>query len=253
MRRLLFQYCILKKTINNLFLKLKNFSQSPQEFNELQKIIGYTFKNTLILKIALSHKSLGNGDLSGFERMEFLGDSILGMIIAEELFSHFLSYDEGQLSKLKSKIVSKKYLAKRAKNIRLGNFIRMSTEAIQSGGKESDSILADSMESLICAIYLDGGLIKAKRFISRYILDNFQVKIKSDDLRDYKSILQEFTQSKYQKLPEYRIVNESGPEHEKTFSFIVYINNQQIGDGIGPNKKDAQQNAAKKACNHFNI
>ena len=243
----------MKKAINSLFNKIKNKSFNPGEFAEIQDIIGYHFKNVLILEIALSHKSLEFEEISGFERMEFLGDSVLGLIIAEELFLRFPDYNEGQLSKLKSKIVSRKYLAKRARNIRLGEYVRLSSEAMQSGGRESNSILSDSMESLICAIYLDGGLAKTRKFINKFILDGFQMKIQSADLKDYKSILQEYTQSRFQNLPKYKIVDETGPEHDKTFSAEVWINNEQVGIGNGPNKKDAQQNAAKQACIHFNL
>ncbi len=199
------------------------------------------------------HTSLVSSDVAPFERMEFLGDSVLGLIVAEELFLKYPSHSEGELSKLKSKIVSRKFLAMRAKEYGFNNFIKLSEEAIQSGGKNSVSILGDAMEALICAIYLDGDLEDVRTFILNFILKHVEKKLIKADMRDYKSTLQEYTQGKFQITPVYKIVSEEGPEHEKTFTSEVWINKKLVGTGKGSNKKEAQQSAAKAACNSLEL
>ena len=213
-----------------------------------QDIIKYKFSNLSLLNAALMHTSVVNTNVAPFERMEFLGDSILGLVVAEELFLKYPTHSEGELSKLKSKIVSRKFLAMRAKEYGFNNYIKLSEEAIQSGGKNSVSILGDSMEALICAIYLDGGLEEIRSFIKAFILIQVEKKLEKADMRDYKSTLQEYTQGKFQNTPEYIIVSENGPEHDKTFTSQVLINKELVGTGMGSNKKEAQQNAAKAAC-----
>jgi len=244
----------LKSIISSLF-KTGSAKKDQQynDFLEIQKIIKYRFKDPRFISAALSHTSLTtpNTDATSFERMEFLGDSVLGLVIAEELYLLFPEYSEGQLSKLKSKIVSKKFLALKAKEIKLGSHIKLSSEAENSGGRNSSSILADSMEALICALYLDGNYSAARSFIKKFIFNNFQIEVNNKNLTDYKSKLQEFTQARYQRTPDYKIIGEEGPEHEKIFSVEVYINSDKVGFGKGSNKKEAQQNAAQEALNNI--
>jgi len=240
----------LKTFISNIFKSsTSNNNQRNKDFDKIQKIIKYNFNDPGFITAALSHTSLTtpNTDATSFERMEFLGDSILGLAIAEELYHLYPEYTEGQLSKLKSKIVSKKFLALKAKEISLGDHIKLSLEAENSGGRNSNSILADSMESLICALYLDGGYSATRSFIKNFIFKNFQTQVTNKILTDHKSKLQELTQAQFQKTPDYRIVGEEGPEHEKVFSVEVYINDKKVGFGKGTNKKEAQQNAAREA------
>jgi ribonuclease III len=221
---------------------------------ELQRIIGVTFKNSTLLQGALTHNSFLHrseseiGQNSPFERMEFLGDSILGLVVAKELFSKFPDLQEGLLSKMKSQIVSEKYLALKALEIELGEYIRMSPEEIRNGGKTRPSILSDAMEALICSIYLDSGMQKATTFIRKMVLSNFSSIISLEALTNFKSILQEYSQSKYQFPPNYKVVSEEGPDHEKLFHVDVYVNGIVIGHGDGSSKKAAQQDAAKNAC-----
>lgn len=238
------------KKIRKLLSIFHNKNTDNLLLQELQDKINYHFKDQTLLISALTHTSVSTSTqgISAFERMEFLGDSILGLIVAEELFVKFPKYSEGELSKLKSQIVSRKFLTMKAKQIGLGNYIHLSSEAKESGGQNSSSILSDAMESLICAIYSDGYIQQARKFIKKIILKNFESSIKSSELINYKSILQEYTQSKYQNIPVYKIIQEQGPDHEKVFTIEVYINNKKYGVGKGPNKKDAQQNAAKEAC-----
>ena len=246
------------KRLIKLFLQSLSSSQANKEFAklaELEKAVGYKFQNSATVTAALTHTSLsqGSNDSSPFERMEFLGDSVLGLIVAEELFLKFPKYSEGDLSKLKSKLVSRKFLALKSVEITLSEFILLSKEAIHTGGKESSSILADAMESLICAIYMDGGLEAARKFIKKFILKGYEKHLQIQDLTNYKSLLQEHTQSKFQKVPMYKVISEEGPDHEKIFVVEVFINNELLGSGKGPNKKSAQQSAAKEACKALNL
>ncbi len=245
----------MKNIIKSL---LSQFSHKNPEIpfqEELQKKINYKFSSSDLLKAALTHTSINSSDSqsSPFERMEFLGDSILGLIVAEELFLKYPDSSEGKLSKIKSKIVSQKFLAKKAKEINLGDYILLSSEAIQDGGKKLPSILSDAMESLICAIYFDGNIESARTFIKDFILYKFEKFITSDEMTNYKSILQEYTQSKFQNIPKYKIISEKGPDHNKIFTIRVFINNELFGEGKGQNKKEAQQSAAREACSKLKI
>jgi len=240
----------LKKIIKSLLSQFSYKNPKKSFHEELQKKIDYKFNSSDLLKAALTHTSINssNSKSSPFERMEFLGDSILGLIVAEELFLKYPDSPEGNLSKIKSKIVSQKFLTIKAKEINLGDYLLLSSEAIQDGGKKLPSILSDAMESLICAIYLDGNIGFARKFIKDFILLNFEKFIKSDEMTNYKSILQEYTQSRFQNIPKYKIVSEKGPDHNKIFTIKVFINDELFGEGKGANKKEAQQNAAKVAC-----
>ena len=226
---------------------------------EFEQIIGYRFKNINLLQAAFMHASYLNRvtgepqSVSAFERMEFLGDSILGLVVAEEMFLQFPDQPEGIMSKMKSKLVSEKYLALVAERIELGKFLLVSAEEDRSGGRKRKSILSDAMEALICAIYLDSGMTRVRSFIHRHILKNFQEAIQSEELRNFKSILQEYSQGKYQKPPNYQVVNEEGPDHKKTFTVTVAIRDQVLGTGSGRSKKQAEQDAARIACGKLGL
>ncbi len=230
-----------------------------KRLENLQRKIGITFKNETLLQGALTHNSfLHRGETeigfnSPFERMEFLGDSILGLVIAKELFTKFPEQQEGLLSKMKSQIVSEKYLALKALELELGEYIRMSPEEIRNGGKTRPSILSDAMEALICAIYLDAGMAKTTTFIKKIILTNFSHIISLEALTNFKSMLQEYSQSQYQVPPNYKVVSEEGPDHEKLFHVDVYVNGLLTGHGNGSSKKAAQQDAAKNACQRLKL
>ena len=243
----------MNKILLNLLTQFSNKKKPDSSVFVFQDVIKYKFSNISLLNAALIHTSLVNSDVAPFERMEFLGDSVLGLIVAEELFLKYPSYSEGELSKLKSKIVSRKFLAMRAKEYGFNNYIKLSDEAIQSGGKNSVSILGDAMESIICAIYLDGNLEDVRTFILNFILKHVEKKLVIADMKDYKSTLQEYTQGKFQITPVYKIVSEEGPEHEKIFTSEVWISKKLAGTGKGSNKKEAQQSAAKAACNSLEL
>lgn len=230
-----------------------------QKLEDFQKIINYKFKNIELLKASLTHDSFSKkreSELnanSPYERMEFLGDTVLGLVVAEHLFSLFPDKAEGYLSKLKSNIVSEKFLALKASDLKLGDFIFMSEEEDKNGGRERKSIVSDTMEALICAIYLDGGLTKARKFITTFIVKGFETQVLSEELINYKSILQEYSQAKYQITPVYELISETGPDHLKTFIMEVFVNSKKCGTGEGPNKKEAQQKAAQDACRKLEL
>jgi len=252
----------VKKLIDSFLSFLSAKIAVPAEQDEwtvnvvkFQQVTDYKFKNTSILKAALTHDSFfhkfrkeTSKAASPSERMEFLGDSILGLVVAEHLFLYFPDDAEGQLAKKKSKIVSEKYLTLKAHAISLGQYIIMAEEEDKSGGRNRNSILSDAMESLICAIYMDGGITQARRFIKNFILNDFKDFLNIDELINYKSKLQEYSQSKYHVPPVYHVLREDGPEHLKEFYVNVLINNQEMGRGLGKSKKEAQQAAAKNAC-----
>lgn len=235
------------------------FPKWEKSLNNIQKKINYGFHDLTLLKAALTHKSYLRKKFndhkvpSPFERMEFLGDSILGFVVSKELFQHYPDEQEGSLSKLKSKIVSETYLTIKANALDLGRFILLSSEELQSGGQNKPSILSDTMEALICAIYLDGGISAASRFVKNYVLTDFEHLVNRIELVNYKSILQEYLQSHNQPAPDYVTIAEEGPQHQKIFVVEVSVNGRKMGKGKGSTKKNAHQEAARLACQKLGI
>lgn len=218
-----------------------------------ENIIGYTFKDKTLLQTALTHSSYANemhGKEAFNERLEFLGDSVLGMITAEFLFKNHPEMPEGQLTKLRASLVCEKSLHKFANSIRLGEFMRLGKGEINTGGRERPSILADAFESVIAAIYLDAGFEKTKEFVLGFIAN---ASIEEDSISDYKSALQEITQKNHGEILEYYMAGESGPDHAKTFIVEVKLNSNVIGTGTGKSKKQAEQMAAKEALRLMGI
>ena len=218
------------------------------DFLTLQERIGYKFKNTELLKRALTHTSYANetgGDhnLSN-ERLEFLGDSVLGVITADDFFMNYRNLPEGELTKLRAATVCEKALCESAKDIDLGSFILLGRGEIVTGGSERPSILADAFEALIAAIYLDGGMDAAKGFVLKYIE---KAAKEHRGFKDYKTMLQEVVQKNPGEIVEYVLVKETGPDHDKRFEVEVHLNSNVIGRGIGTSKKKAEQAAAKEA------
>ncbi|MCD4818205.1 MAG: ribonuclease III [Candidatus Cloacimonetes bacterium] len=249
----------MKSPENNLkllekFLKqLKSSKIDNKQILKIEEIIQYRFKNQKLLEAALTHTSIKNEqtNFSVFERMEFLGDSVLGLIAAEELFSLYPTANEGTLAKLKSKLVSQKYLFVKANEINLGKYVLLSEEASHSGGRRSPSIITDTFEALICAIYLDRTYNDAAKFVKKFILNDVDNVMSMDKFKNYKSILQEATQSKLKKIPKYKVLCEEGLEHDKMFTISVSLNGELLGTGKGKNKKEAQQSAAKEGYKTF--
>ncbi len=222
---------------------------------ELEKAINYTFKNINLITEALTHSSYSNESkeqcIVNNERLEFLGDAVLSVIISEHIFNLLNDIPEGKLTRLRSKIVCEATLAKCSRNINLGLYMKFGKGELMTGGRDRESILADAFEALIAAIFLDGGMEETKKFIyaqmSQYIDDAIKGKI----FLDYKTHFQELIQhDKYNKI-RYEVVGEDGPDHCKTFYTKVYLNDDVVGHGSGKSKKESEQDAAKYALEHM--
>jgi ribonuclease-3 len=216
---------------------------------ELENAIGYRFHNISLLQNALAHSSYANerwhDSLKSNERLEFLGDSILGMVVADYLYRNFVNRPEGELTRMRADMVCEKALAQVANQIGLGEHLLLGKGEEQGGGRGRDSILADAVESIIAACYLDGGMEAAKAFISRFVLVNVPVSRLTN--ADYKTALQELVQQKRNQVLTYTMVGESGPDHDKRFEVELTLNGQVVGHGIGSSKKRAEQDAARNA------
>ena len=216
---------------------------------DLETAIGYRFRNITLLQNALAHSSFANerwhDSLMSNERLEFLGDSILGMVTAEFLYRHYPDRPEGELTRMRADMVCETSLAKVADQIHLGEHLLLGHGEEQGGGRARASILADAVESVIAACFLDGGMEPARSFIARFVLCN----VPEQRLRnaDYKTALQELVQQKKNQVISYELTGESGPDHDKHFAVQVLLNGNPIGSGEGTSKKRAEQDAARDA------
>ncbi len=219
------------------------------EFSEFEEIIGYTFQNKELIHEALSHSSYANEKKKlrhSNERLEFLGDSVLSIVVSQYLFEHYPDLPEGELTKIRAALVCEKSLHRFALQIRLGEFLLLGKGEAHTGGRQRPSILADAFEAVIAAIYLDGGLESARKHILRFIPKNLREN-RFMLFGDYKTALQEVIQKNPEEKVEYLLIDESGPDHSKTFSVEVCLNSNVIGRGSGKSKKEAEQMAAKEA------
>ena len=216
---------------------------------ELEAAIGYKFKNIALLQNALAHSSYANerwhNSLMSNERLEFLGDSILGMCVAEYLYCTFPDRPEGELTRMRADMVCEQTLANVAGRIGLGEHLLLGKGEEQGGGRTRNSILADAVESVIAASFLDGGMSAAKQFIQKFIL--VEVPVKKLHNVDYKTSLQELVQQKKNQVLSYSLIAESGPDHDKRFDVEVKLNGKVVGNGSGSSKKRAEQDAARAA------
>ena len=216
---------------------------------DLEAAIGYKFKNISLLQNALAHSSYANerwhNSLMSNERLEFLGDSILGMCVAEYLYCTFPDRPEGELTRMRADMVCEQTLANVAGRIGLGEHLLLGKGEEQGGGRTRNSILADAVESVIAATFLDGGMGAAKQFIQKFIL--VEVPVKKLHNVDYKTSLQELVQQKKNQVLSYALVGESGPDHDKHFEVEVSLNGKVVGLGSGSSKKRAEQDAARVA------
>lgn len=216
---------------------------------DLEEAIGYRFQNINLLQNALAHSSYANerwhNSLLSNERLEFLGDSILGMVVAEYLFRNFQDRPEGELTRMRADMVCEQTLAAVAERIGLGKHLLLGNGEEQGGGRKRESILADAVESIIAASYLDGGMEAARGIIQRFVLCNVPVSRMRN--ADYKTTLQECVQQKKNQVLTYVLMGESGPDHDKQFEVAVQLNGKVIGTGSGGSKKRAEQSAAKSA------
>ena len=220
---------------------------------DLENAIGYRFKNITLLQNALAHSSYANerwhNSLKSNERLEFLGDSILGMVVAEYLYRNFPDRPEGDLTRMRADMVCERSLAMIAERIGLGEHLLLGNGEETGGGRTRDSILADAVESVIAACFLDGGMEPARKFIDTFVLTDVPVR----KLRnaDYKTALQELVQQKKNQVLSYALVEESGPDHDKHFVVQVSLNGTVVGIGDGRSKKKAEQAAAHAAIEHL--
>ena len=216
---------------------------------DLEAALGYKFQNITLLQNALTHSSYANerwhNSLKSNERLEFLGDSILGMVTAEYLYRNFPDRPEGDLTRMRADMVCERALAVVADRIDLGRHLLLGNGEETGGGRHRDSILADAVESVIAACFLDGGMESARQFINSFVLCN--VPVDRPQNMDYKTALQELVQQKKNQTLCYRLVGESGPDHDKQFTAQVLLNDRVVGEGIGSSKKRAEQDAARVA------
>lgn len=218
--------------------------------HKLEEKIGYQFLNIALLETALTHSSYANekhgADCESYERLEFLGDSILGLTAADFLYHHEPKLPEGRMTRLRAELVCEASLYKVALSLGLGEYMRLGRGEEHTGGRERPSILADMVEAIIAALYLDGGLDVARRFIMERVLKDAEIN-DTHRVADYKTELQELVQQQPGQLISYELIGESGPDHDKRFQFRVSINGKAAGEGTGRTKKEAEQMAAHAA------
>ena len=216
---------------------------------KLEQGLGYTFRNKALLENALTHSSYANENrerhLPDNERLEFLGDSILGFVVAEYLYRNFPDKPEGELTRIRADLVCERNLAEAAATVELGSYLLLGHGEEQGGGRKRDSIVSDAMESVIAASFMDGGFAAAKEIIDRLILSNIP-KGRPRNF-DYKTAFQELVQRKKDQQIHYELTGESGPDHDKHFEVEVLLNGKAVGHGVGSSKKRAEQAAAQAA------
>jgi ribonuclease-3 len=217
--------------------------------SDIQQRIAYTFQDVELLKRALTHKSYANENRvpNHNERMEFLGDAVLSLVVSQYLMKACPDSTEGDLSKFRAAVVSEPALAAVSREIGLGDYLLLGKGEDQTGGRNKDSLLADCLEALIASVYLDTGIDAAEAFVMRVFEAMIRKTCTSGGSLDYKTELQELCQERLKQLPEYRILSETGPDHQKQFNMEVWIKGQFSGCGIGKSKKEAEQRAAREA------
>ena len=222
------------------------------KLEEIEKSIGYTFKNKELLKKALTHTSYAyENNKESNEKLEFLGDSILEFISSKYLFENYPKLREGEMTKVRATVVCEKSLHKVAKLHNFSDFLYLGKSEQKTGGNKRPAILADSVEAVIAAIYLDGGIEEASRFIVENLKEEIDIATKHVGDKDYKTVLQEKLQIHGDVDIKYTIIRESGPDHDKTFEAEVKYNGKKLAEGKGKSKKEAQMQAAKKALENL--
>jgi ribonuclease III len=231
--------------------EVKLTSEEKKKFKQVERSVGYSFKKPVLLKRALTHKSFANENKlpaeEQNERLEFLGDAVLELAVSELLMEKYPRYSEGDLSKLRAAIVNEKQLASFAREFRLGDNLYLGKGEEQTSGREKPSLLADACEAVLGAIYLDRGFAKAASVVRKHYAKLLEQTPDEDIYKDYKTELQERSQSLYRSIPRYRLVAESGPDHDKTFDVELAIRGEVMGKGTGRSKKEAEQMAAREA------
>lgn len=218
------------------------------DIERLEQNIRYTFKNKELLKTALTHTSYAHEKkVESNEKLEFLGDSILEFVTSNYLYNNYRKLKEGEMTKVRATVVCEKSLYKIAKLHNFSDFLYLGKSEVITGGSKRPAILADSVEAVIAAMFIDGGLEPAKKFIIENLKDEIEIATKHVGEKDYKTVLQEELQKNGEVKIEYKIINESGPDHDKTFEAEVSLNGKVLATGVGKSKKEAEMQAAKKA------
>lgn len=234
---------------------MKSIEHWTKEVPILNKKIGYIFRDQKLLMEALTHSSFANEwknkRIPNNERLEFLGDSVLGLVISRHIFHTYQNLPEGELTKVRASVVCEASLAKKARELMLGEHILLGKGEEASGGNNRDSILADAMEALIAALYIDGKYEKASEFVINHFEDIIKLAVHGELMKDYKTLLQEKIQRFNPSSIEYVVVKEKGPDHSKVFYVDVRSDSKILGSGSGRNKKEAEQNAAKAAIQYL--
>lgn len=225
------------------------------KLNALEDTLGVKFKNENLLKEALTHRSYLNENsswpLPHNERLEYLGDAVLELIVTNRLFNKFPSYQEGQLTLLRAALVNYQFLAKVAQEIGLQNYLYLSRGEAKDTSRAKDVILANAFEAVVGAIYLDQGLAAAEPLVEKYIISQAEAVMKEGSYKDAKSLLQEIIQEKKRATPTYRVLSESGPDHQKTFIVGVFVGEDKLAEGEGLSKQEAELDAAKNALKKY--
>ena len=233
-----------------LFSKKNLSPKRIQELTAFTKNISIKFSNINLLELAFTHRSVANEKGQKHynnERLEFLGDSVLGMATAAYLYEHFMDNPEGDLAKIKSSVVSEQSLAPIALKIGIDKMLILGKGEEMSGGRQKKAILADAVEAVIGAYYLDAGYKAAEKLVLSFMIPAIENYVSDRGSKDYKTLLQEAHQKKYKSCPNYELVKETGPDHERTFWVTVHLKNASYGPESGKSKKEAEQNVAKKA------
>ncbi len=218
-----------------------------KELQLFEKHAGMRFRKIDFLNLAFSHRSYSNetvGNIDNNEKLEFLGDSVLGIVVSDYLFRIMPERPEGELARIKSFVVSEDSLAGIAKSIKVDNYILIGKGEEYSGGRTKKAILADCMEAIFGAYYLDSGFKTVQSFILKYLIPEINKVLENKHRKDYKTLLQELVQKKYKSYPRYNLVQKTGPDHDRTFWIEVKVKNDTYGPGKGKNKKEAEQKAA---------
>lgn len=230
---------------------------AQRTLKQFETLIGYRFRNPSLLDSALKHRSIifqtGEARELANERLEFLGDAVLDLIVAKQLYDEYPTSREGHLTRLKSLAVSGRQLANKGRRMGLGGFMQLSAGEERSGGRNRRSILEDALEAVIGAIYIDGGMVAAERFIRKFITNDLDHRLIREKEKNYKSLLLEHVQGQGLGHPIYHVLSEDGPDHAKTFHIEVVVNEEAVGRGVGRSKKQAEQQAAKEAADKFGL
>ncbi|MBM4159625.1 MAG: ribonuclease III [Ignavibacteria bacterium] len=250
----LFNWLLPRRSRSRLSLQIEGLTAGLEgkrfDFARFERIIGYHPKDWTLFFESLIHRSFlqyTDERWNSNERLEFLGDAILNSLVAEHLYRSYPLMEEGELTKIRSRLVNRRVLAQRAKDLQLPDFLLLSSSAIQSIGSGSESILSDAFEAIIGAIYVDGGLADAHAFVQRTLLANDDVLHSALTDDNHKSALLEYSQGRSLGVPRYMIVREDGPDHDRRFTVEVFLENVSYGTGTGRSKKDAEQAAAAQA------